>query len=66
MKAVLFNSKKEKFDKILHFNSFLFNSNSEIPNYCNSIGNKSETPLVGGVKSKMLSWMEFGSKCNKK
>ena len=64
MKAVLFNSEADILGKMLNFNIFLFNSNSEIPNCCNN--NKSETPLVGGVKSRILSLMGFGNKSNKK
>ena len=64
MKTGLFNSKTEIFSKKLIFNRFLFNSNSEFPNYCKN--NKSETPLVGGVKSRILSLMGFGNKSNKK
>ena len=58
MKAVLFNSEADILGKMLNFNSFLFNSNSEIPNRCN---NKRETPLVGGIKSRILSLVEFGN-----
>jgi hypothetical protein len=64
MKAILFNSEMEIRCNWLIYKLFLFNSNSEIPNYCNN--NKSETPLVGGVKSRILSLMQFGNKSNKK
>lgn len=49
MKAALFNPQIVKFAKMLNFNHFLFNSNSEIAKYRNNY--KNETPLVRSVKS---------------
>ena len=38
-------------------NRIIFETHSE---------NKSDTPLVGGIKSRILSLMRFGNKSNKK